>query len=76
MTNTLQQLASVSNLKDASFRIIYLFSLLGDKYIFENKFQSKHPLRKGLFKYKVVCVSTLEIIYREKHQIMQEEKQG
>lgn len=71
MTNTLQQLPLVSNLKAASFRMVYLFSLLGDTHIFENKFQSECPLGSHCLFDKVVCVPTREIIYREKNQTMQ-----
>lgn len=54
MTSTLQQLALASNLKDPSFRNS-LFSLLGDKHIFENNFQSEHPLGRDCLFGKAVC---------------------
>lgn len=49
--------------------MVYLFSLLGDTHIFENKFQSERPLRKSLFIWQSsVCPHMGNYIYREESE--------
>lgn len=74
MTDTLQQLALVSNLKDGSFRMVFFFFCWETDTFLKTSSSLNAPWGRDCLFDKAVCVPTWEIRAREKHQTMQKKK--